>query len=448
MCGTVALRKGYDIFINIARNMPEHDFIWIGGEYDSTISLPNYIQICNTKNPYKYLQKLDYLLVTSRSDPCPYIILESLYLNIPCIVLDKNITYEHNVSTNYYVIKNHNNDYDKIIQYLRNNIKLKKNTHRNSKNYILDHFSSPLIFNKVSKKNDMVVVAVLRITREEDFVFFKNLLNYVKMVNNMNIDIVIVIITEHIYNNDQKFIHKENYSLFGIDQKKFDISKYEKHMNILHNKLIFCPNRGYDVGPMMIGIKFCEKMNYSHVLHIHSKYNKSWRSDLLKICHYNIKTMDCDTVICKELFCKYTQSDCNSKILNYYSKLFPTNNVKEWKFNGGKMFITKLSFLKPLITNFNKIYDILTDLNKNDIYWQKIMLDKDFFNKQYNHYKNDYLNIPISENAQEIMIETKSKNFFELLSHGAKGIPDCQIEHAIERYIGFLTTHSKKVITV
>jgi hypothetical protein len=122
--------------------------------------------------------------------------------------------------------------------------------------------------------------------------------------------------------------------------------------------------------------------------------------------------------------------------------------VKEWKFNGGKMFITKYCFLKPIIKNFNKIYHLLTDVNKNDIYWQKMMLDKEFFNKQYNHYKNDFLNIPINENAAEIMIKTKSKNFFELLKNGAKGIPDCQIEHAIERYLGFLTIYNKKVITV
>jgi hypothetical protein len=448
MCGTQDSRKGYDIFINIARNMPQHDFIWIGGEYDSTNPLNNFTQICNTKNPYKYINKIDYLLVTSRSDPCPYVILEALYLNIPCIVLDKNITYEHTVNVNYYVIKDHENDYNNIIHYLQNNIALKKNTHCNSKDYILENFSSPLILKEKKEKNNIVLIAALRITREEDFGFFKNLMNYIKIINDTSIDIVIVIMTDHIYNNNQTFIHKENYTLFGISPSAFDISKYQKQMNLPHKKIIFCPNRGYDVGPMMIGLKFCEKMNYNYVLHIHSKYNKSWRNSLLKICNHNINTVNCDTIICKDFFSSYTQNDYNSKILNYYNKLFPTNNVKKWNFNGGKMFATRFSFLKPLIRNFSKIYGILTDVNKNDVYWQKIMLNKDFFNKQYNHYKNDFLNVPISENAQQIMIETKSKNFFELLSHGAKGIPDCQIEHALERYIGFLTINNKNVLKV
>ena len=70
-----------------------------------------------------------------------------------------------------------------------------------------------------------------------------------------------------------------------------DINKYDKQLGLPHDKIIFCPNRGYDVGPLLIGLKYCEKMNYAYVMHIHSKHNKLWRDELLKICNYDIKIM-------------------------------------------------------------------------------------------------------------------------------------------------------------
>jgi hypothetical protein len=448
MCGTPEYRKGYDIFIKIAINMPEHDFVWIGGEYDSTNLLSNFKQICNSKNPFKFITKLDYLLVTSRIDPCPYVILEALYLNVPCIVLDNNIKYNHTLNNNYFTIKNHNNDYKNIVKYLRENILLTKNKFYDSKQYILRNFSSPRIFTNKIRKNNIVLIAALRIEREEDYAFYKNLLNYVKIVNNMRIDIVLIIMTDHIYNGNLSFIDYNTHSLFGITKTEFDINKYDKQLGLPHDKIIFCPNKGYDVGPLLIGLKYCEKMNYAYVMHIHSKNNKIWRHELLKICNYDIKIMNCDTIICNAFLGTYSSEDYNSKIINYYNKLFPTNKIKEWQYNAGKMFSTRFSYLTPLINNFNKIYDMLTDINKNDIFWQKMMLNNEYFQKQYDYYKTNILNIPISDNAQEVFIKTKSKNFFELSSHGVKGLPDCQIEHAIERYIGLLTIYNKNVVKV
>ena len=104
MCGAKSERKGYDIFINLVKTMPYHDFVWIGDSFDNNNIYSNYYQIEHCKNPYNYIQKLDYLLVTSRIDPCPYVILESLYLNVPCIVFDGNITYEHTLKNNYHII--------------------------------------------------------------------------------------------------------------------------------------------------------------------------------------------------------------------------------------------------------------------------------------------------------------------------------------------------------
>jgi hypothetical protein len=42
MCGSRCFRKGYDIFINIAKSMPQHNFVWIGGDFDPKINLDNF----------------------------------------------------------------------------------------------------------------------------------------------------------------------------------------------------------------------------------------------------------------------------------------------------------------------------------------------------------------------------------------------------------------------
>lgn len=144
MIGTRIFRKGYDIFINIAKELPEYNFIWIGDNFDNKLEkYSNIYQIEHTDNPFKYFKYIDYLLLTSREDPCPYVILESLYFGISCIVLDKNIKYDHNID-NYHIIKNHNNDYNKIVEYIKN-MKLEKLRYNHLREYIIENFSRPKI---------------------------------------------------------------------------------------------------------------------------------------------------------------------------------------------------------------------------------------------------------------------------------------------------------------
>ena len=55
MVGKNNYENGYDIFINIVKHLPQYNFIWIGGNYDSNFSSDNYIQICNYVDVYKYI---------------------------------------------------------------------------------------------------------------------------------------------------------------------------------------------------------------------------------------------------------------------------------------------------------------------------------------------------------------------------------------------------------
>jgi len=145
MFGIKNYENGYDIFINIVKKMPQYNFIWIGGEYDEKFSPDNYIQICNYINIYKYIDYVDYFLITNRNSQ-PRFILNALYQNCPCIVLENNMTYKIDVP-NFFVIENYNYDFNKIIEFLKNNIVLNKKCDQTfqSSQYILDNYTSPII---------------------------------------------------------------------------------------------------------------------------------------------------------------------------------------------------------------------------------------------------------------------------------------------------------------
>ena len=90
--GPVSLRKGTDIFIKLA-NICHHDhdfknfhFLWIGFEKDEdkillNNKLPNNLTLSShTKDIYSFIKYIDCLIICSRSEGGPIVLLESMYL--------------------------------------------------------------------------------------------------------------------------------------------------------------------------------------------------------------------------------------------------------------------------------------------------------------------------------------------------------------------------------
>lgn len=150
MFGKNNYENGHDIFIKIAKAMPQYNFIWIGGDYDDKFSADNFIHIRNCVDIYKYINMIDYLLITSRNK-FPHIILKALYCDCPCIVLENKMTLNIDIE-GFYKIKDHNNDFNKVIEFLKTNIKLinKQDQKISSSQYILDNYSKPIIEEKES----------------------------------------------------------------------------------------------------------------------------------------------------------------------------------------------------------------------------------------------------------------------------------------------------------
>ena len=143
MSGTVEHRKGYDIFKNLSLLLPQFNFIWIGGKiinpYVNIITRENFFHISHILNPFYYYTYGDYFLLTSRDEPFGLVIIESLYLNLPCIVLENNIKYKHEESDYYISLQNHNNN-PSIISDKLCSLQLQKRININSKSYIQENF--------------------------------------------------------------------------------------------------------------------------------------------------------------------------------------------------------------------------------------------------------------------------------------------------------------------
>ena len=101
--GTVDLRKGVDIFLQVANKLEDIKdiyFLWVGGqnteiEYKifqidkDRLGLKNVIFQTSLHNPLDYIDAFDVFFVSSREDPYPLVVLEAAMLAKPIICFDK-----------------------------------------------------------------------------------------------------------------------------------------------------------------------------------------------------------------------------------------------------------------------------------------------------------------------------------------------------------------------
>ena len=153
MCGQISERKNYKLFIKVSTLYPNYNFIWIGDESNIFDNYENIYHISNTENPYKYYKQLiDYFMLFSIIDPCPYVILENILLNNNIIVFKPNILYNHNdisLQSFYHIYPYEINLYNcrmAINRYVKNK---KINNINFGQIYIRNTFSYP---NEVMKK--------------------------------------------------------------------------------------------------------------------------------------------------------------------------------------------------------------------------------------------------------------------------------------------------------
>jgi len=99
MCGQLSDRKNFKLFADIAKVFPQHNFLWIGGKASEAMCFNecnNVYHVPLTSNPYKYYsQILDYFVLFSKIDPCPFVVLENILLETRIIAFKDNIYTDH-----------------------------------------------------------------------------------------------------------------------------------------------------------------------------------------------------------------------------------------------------------------------------------------------------------------------------------------------------------------
>jgi hypothetical protein len=161
MCGEITERKNYKLFIEVAKVFKQYNFIWIGGDATKSYifnDIDNVIHVPFVNNPYRYYkQVVDYFILFSQSDPCPFVILENILLGTPIITFKNNIYTSHKncVNQDKSDILDFYNEYDgsislnNCIDAINTIVKTKKTKYNQIVNsqkglkYINKYFSEP-----------------------------------------------------------------------------------------------------------------------------------------------------------------------------------------------------------------------------------------------------------------------------------------------------------------
>lgn len=101
--GTVDLRKGVDVFLQVASKLKQNNeifFLWVGGQENeidyrnfqidkNRLGLDNVIFQKSVENPLDFMAIFDVFFVSSREDPYPLVVMEAAMLSKPIICFDK-----------------------------------------------------------------------------------------------------------------------------------------------------------------------------------------------------------------------------------------------------------------------------------------------------------------------------------------------------------------------
>jgi glycosyltransferase involved in cell wall biosynthesis len=144
MCGSLSDRKNYKLFLELAKNMKKFNFLWVGGNSDVGVDVDNFYHVKNVELPYRYYNLMDYFILCSTEDPCPYVVLENLYVGNKVLTFEKNIYTRHDkvfLTGQLFEFPGEIN-YENAYKHIVANCKSKKtaDTPNHGKEYILNNY--------------------------------------------------------------------------------------------------------------------------------------------------------------------------------------------------------------------------------------------------------------------------------------------------------------------
>jgi hypothetical protein len=148
MCGQIADRKNYKLFLEISKNYPDYNFMWIGDNADIFDMYKNIYHIKHTNNPYKYYkQYIDYFILFSIKEPFGFVVVENIILETPTITFAKNIycDHKHDLTKDFYFEYPDEINFNNCIDAINKFVISKKSSiiSKNGLKYIENFFNKP-----------------------------------------------------------------------------------------------------------------------------------------------------------------------------------------------------------------------------------------------------------------------------------------------------------------
>jgi hypothetical protein len=172
MCGQTEPRKNPSLFAEISKLYPEYNFLWVGGEEGYFAKIDNLYHVPVVQLPYVYYKLMDYFVLFSKEDPCPYVVLENLYVNNKVITFKDNIYTDHKSEHTQDIYFEFDGEVSikNLCKVINGRVIEKTNRIGNGKKYIMDNFTKINLCSAIQESNSKEDIDYFIVCHDQDII--------------------------------------------------------------------------------------------------------------------------------------------------------------------------------------------------------------------------------------------------------------------------------------
>jgi hypothetical protein len=156
----------------VSKLYPQYNFLWVGGVEGFFPKIDNLYHVPLVKLPFIYYKLMDYFILFSQEDPCPYVVLENLYVNNKVITFKDNIYTDHKCdqTKDIYFEFNGEVSIENLCKAIDEKVIEKTNRIGNGKKYIMDNFTKINLCSAIQESNSEESIDYFIICHDQDII--------------------------------------------------------------------------------------------------------------------------------------------------------------------------------------------------------------------------------------------------------------------------------------